>query len=374
MALQTIPGDGLWLPGPYVAGASFGSLVIDATGEKNAFCGRVWNKDGTTKSITKVGFRFGSVTKAGGSALTVSLQDVSLTAGPVMQPDETQDQTVAIANADAGFTSNAWYQTNALSANRSVTFGELLAVVIEYDGGGRLGADTVAITGITNVAGTERLHQCVFATKTGGTWASAHQPNVILEFTDGTFGTLRGALPASAYATLTYKQDTATEDEYALSFRVPFACKVDGAFALMSAAAATSNFDVVLYDGTTAMTGGTVSVDANSMQSGAGVLEVPFTEPITLAINTTYRLAIKPTQTTSNVSIYYRDVANANHLQAFPGGVNWVLDSRVDLGAWIGAVSTRQPMMGIHISALDDGAGAAGGMLVHPGMGGGARG
>src|SRR5688572_15951850 len=73
------------------------ALTIDATGEKTSYAGKVFYPDrsSATKAITKVGFRFAAVTKAGGSALTVSLQNVTGvtgagTGGP-MVGDETQD-------------------------------------------------------------------------------------------------------------------------------------------------------------------------------------------------------------------------------------------------------------------------------------------
>src|SRR5262245_16743976 len=149
MALVALNGLGMAIPNWYSnalpAVTSIGP--IDATGEKIAFCGYFWHPEGISKDITRVGFRFGSVTKAGGSGLTVSLQDLNLTTAP-MQPDEVQDQTVAIANGDSGFTSNVWYRTNALSANRTLANGDAVCVVIEYDGSGRLGSDTVSLSGI----------------------------------------------------------------------------------------------------------------------------------------------------------------------------------------------------------------------------------
>jgi hypothetical protein len=149
--MANILTPGLFFPSPVqnmgTAPGFANSLLIDATGEKIAFIGRFWNKDRATKNITKVGFCFGAVTKAGGSGLTVSLQNVNLGAGPPFRPDEIQDQTVAIANGDAAFATNTWYQTAALSTNRTVAFGELLAVVIEYNGAGRLGSDSVVVRG-----------------------------------------------------------------------------------------------------------------------------------------------------------------------------------------------------------------------------------
>lgn len=362
MALQSIPGRGLYIPKhEYLSrGPSFNSAVIDATGEKYAWIGRVWNKDGTTKSIRKVGFLFGTVVKAGGSALTVSLQNVSLTVGPIYVPDETQDQTVAIANGDAGFATNAWYQTGALSADRSVAFGELLAVVVEYDGGGRLGADAVNFRNLGN-ADTASFGSHGPVHKTGGTWAAdANVPNILLEFSDGTFGTLDNAFPVKESTFLQFKQDTGGADEYALRFSQPFPCKVDGCWFTLALAASTSDFSVVLYEGTTALE--TVAIDANASAAAGDSPRfwwVTFSQSISLAKDTVYRLAIKPTQTTSTVNLYYFTVNAANHLQAHDGGAEFFESNRLNEGAWSDDTTVR-PFMGVRISALDDGVGGGG--------------
>ena len=362
MTLQTIPGEGLWIPEPprFVFNFGFSNMLIDATGEKVAFIGRVWNKDRGSKDITKVGFRFGTVVKAGGSALIVSLQNVSLTTA-VIQPDETQDQTVAIANANASFASNTWIQTGALSANRTVTFGELLAVVVEFDGGGRLGSDTVNISGLAGVE-TGTSHASTMSHKTGGAWAiSTLTNNIILEFTDGTFGTLDKGYPASAVTTTAFNSDTAGADEYAMEFTLPFPVKVDGAYIYLSITGTSSDFDVVLYDGTTAMTGGTVSIDAHSVINTGNqrILFVPFTAEISLTANTTYRLALKPT-TANSVTLLQVDVSANGHFQAWAGGTAWNTTSRVDAGSWAAVTATRRPLMGIRVSACDDGVGGGG--------------
>lgn len=370
MAFTTLPGQSLWYPDFAVVTTvpAYGNVVIDATGEKASYVGRVWyNGRASTKNITKVGFRFGAVTKAGGSALTVSLQDVNLTAGAPIQPDETQDQTVAIANANAAFATNTWIQTGALSANRTVSFGELLAVVIEYDGAGRLGADSVQVTYLQS---NHVMQQGTVVLKTAG-WAlgSNAQPAVILEFDDNSFGTLTGGFPSSNMAAQTFKSDTAGADEYALRFQVPFPCKVDGAVALMSAAANTGDFDMILYDGTSAMSGGSVSIDANAMglNNSDRVMMANFSQQVELAANHTYYMAIKPTQTTSNASLRYIDVSAANHFQAMPGGVECYEGKRIDAGAWTDT-TTRRPLIAVLISALDDGAGSGGaGPLIGPG-------
>lgn len=329
------------------------SLLIDATGEKAAMIGRVWNKDRTSKAITKVGFRFGVIVKAGGSGLTVSLQNVDLANGPPFQPDGTQDQTVAIANGDAGFASNVWMQTAALSANRTVSFGELLAVVIEYDGNGRLGADSVQISTHNAVGNTHNGLVSGGVLNTAGAWAlQALISNVILEFSDGTFGTLDYSVPASALATPAFNTGT-NPDERALEFSLSFPCKVDG-FWLFAQVASGADLDVVLYDGTTPMD--TVSFDSNAFgQVTVGrVVWGTFASEQTLAPNHVYRLAVKPT-TANSVTLYEFDVSSANHFQAHPGGTSFVHNTRNDAGAWGTATTTKRPFMGLRVSALEYG-------------------
>lgn len=364
MPFQRIPGQGLYIPAP--PAITFGPIVFSptaaaATGAKIAHMGRVFYQDRTsaTKDITKIGFCFGAVTKAGGSALTVSLQDVSLTSGPPLIPDETQDQTVAIANANASFLANTWLQTAALSANRTVALGDRLAVVWEYDGGGRLGSDTFTHR---LLSGQNGPHDGNLATRSAaGTWTAASNPSsVILEFTDGSFGTLLGGWPNSNISSIAFNSGTVAADEYALEFSLPFPCKMDGAWAYLFAAA-SADFSVVLYDGTTAMTNGTVTFDPNNLasNSAARLLEIQFPAEIQLDANHTYRLAFKPT-TTNNMTLFFFDVNDVNHFQAHAGGTSWRQVDRVDAGAWGTANSNagkRRPFAGIRISSLDDATG-----------------
>lgn len=376
MAQTNFPGFGLVAPPlNYVSSTpAFTSLLIDATGEKVGFVGRVWNKDHATKTIDKVHFLFGTVTKAGGSGLTVSLQDVSTASAPG-QPDETQDQFRAIANGDASFATDTWYSTGLITSNgtdggtkRTVAYGEDLAVVIEYDGSGRLSSDAVNVKMVSSTG----FYNCLAAPvlKTGGSWAvQSCIPNVILEFSDGTFGTLFSAWPASAISTVAYKQNTAGADEYALQFDVQVPCKVDGCWFVASLASGAADFDVVLYSGTSALTNGTASVDATTVASNsARMYWVQFPAPQALTPGTTYYLSIKPTQNTANVTVYYFDVSAAGHWQAHAGGSTWQMAARLDLGSWdssgSGAYAKRRPFFGLSFCSFDDGAQLGGGLPI----------
>jgi hypothetical protein len=380
MAYQRIPGFGMAMPSVEhhvflgVPVLTTAGLLIDASTEKIAYVGRVFfHARSGTKDIERVGFRFGSVTKAGGSGLTVSLQDVSTTSGPPYTPDEVQDQTVAIANGDATFASNTWHRTGTLSANRTVSNGDWLAVVVEFDGSGRLGADAVNLSALSfETGGSPFSFSAAGAVwKTGGAWAATTNgvgsmaPNLVLEFSDGSFGTLWHAVPLSLLSAVTYSSSS-SPDEYALEFSLPFPCKVDGAWVVGTIA---GNAEVVLYDGTTVMEA--IVIDANRLMSNSvRRWSNNFTGEHTLAANTTYRLSLKPTTTTS-VLLNYIDVADANHFAALDGGTAMCLTGRVNEGSWDAPTTTRRPLMGLYLSSFDDGVGGGGGAPYHGAMSGG---
>jgi len=362
--LQQMLGRGVWLGADPLMGSLpnngvFSTSTLNATGQKMAFVGRVWwaGRSGT-KAIRRVGFRFGTVTKASGSGLTVSLQDIATASGPPGQPDETQDQTVSITNADAGFASNLWYRTGTLSADRTVSLSDPLAVVVEFDGSGRLGADSINIAFLPWAAtALPGLGQPVL--KSGGTWAlvSSVIGNLILEFSDGTFGTLDGCIPVSAFNTHTYNSGSAA-DEFAMPIYLPFACKIDALRASVSPAGGTSDFSLVLYQGTTALV--TASVDANQYaQAALRSVEIPIAET-TLSANTQYYLSVRP-DTANNISVYSFDVNAAGHLATYPGGTEFSYTTRVDAGSWASKTTTRALLAGIRISSLHDGTGGGGG-------------
>jgi hypothetical protein len=360
MALSYIAGMGPLLPRIGLpATAGYSGITIDATGEIIALPGRVWwpgVKTGT-KNISRVGFRFSGVTKAGGSALTVSLQDVSLTAGPPTQPDGVQDQTVAIANANASFVSNTWIRTAALSASRTVSYADRLAVVIEFDGAGRLGADTVSISAVSAAAFIIVAENApvLFA---GGVWtAQTNSANVILEFDDGTFGILDGSIPTSDINTHAYNSGTGTADEHALAFQVSEPVVVDGIYALV-APAASGDFELILYSGTSVLVAVAIDANAITQTAAARYYLAPIAEQ-TLSPGTQYYVAVRPT-TANNVSAFSLDVNDANHFTCMDGGLNFNYATRLNQGSWAAITSTRRLYAGVRISQIHDGAGGAG--------------
>jgi hypothetical protein len=325
--------------------------VIDATGEKFSMAGSLYIPDNTAKSIERIQFRFGAVTKAGGSALTVSLQNLSAAAAFPTEPDEVQDQTVAIANADAGFVANTWYRTGTLSANRSVNPGDLLAVVWEYDGGGRLGADTVTISTWSIVGGANAPGN---ALKTGGTWAAHGScPNVLFEFSDGTFGTFIQNRLVALSTTASNMNSGSGPDERAMEFTVPFPMKASGAWYIVAPGGASADFQIRLYEGTTLLQN--VDVEADYLISTAArVVRVSFASEQILVPGVTYYLALRPT-TANNLAGQSMTLNAAGHFAVWPGGTACYFNARQDSGAWSNQNTAARMLCGLQIAAIQQG-------------------
>lgn len=101
--------------------------VIDASTELVAAVGVVWHptvKTGTI-NIRRVHFRNGALTLNAASVLRVSLQNISTTAGPPMQPDGTQDQTYDFAGTTVTFdntTERVSWTSHGLAVDDVCTF------------------------------------------------------------------------------------------------------------------------------------------------------------------------------------------------------------------------------------------------------------
>lgn len=326
MSLTKIPG-GMWIGDEYLFGAStitfFASpCTIDATGEKFCMMGRFWHPSGGTRNIRKLQFRTGSIVTAGGSLIDVSLQNVA-----DILPDGTQDQLVGGGAININtFTNSAWNTTGNLNSDRTVTQGDLLAVVWEFNGT-RQGSD--ALVALTLSGGVQGVFPCT-KTHNGTSWSNPSTgmwPNLLFECDDGSLAKFDETIPATAVNGIAYHVDSAA-DEYALPFTVPLELEVDAAKIMMTCAGVSSDFECVLYEGTTALK--TVASDGNAI---ANWHHFSFDSPRTLVPGTQYYLALKPT-TANTVTFYYWDVADAAHLALCPGGTDWLMSSRVGGGSW----------------------------------------
>ena len=344
MALQNLTGF-VSLPGlPHWGGSTaFTTVVLDAAGEKCAFV----FKAPKTGLIRKLGFKTGTVTT--GATYDVRLESVSTSTGNPsgsLFATNTNGSQV-IANAD----DNVWFYVT-LTADASVTVNDTLALVLAAPGGSMqiaAGYGGLHTGGMPYV--TADLNGAGYATQSVG------NPAFYIEYHDTTTAQVGNCLLSTQ--TTTSFNSGSTPDQRALYFQVPFTCKLGGFEILMGAMVASSAFDVVLYDsdGTTALA--TTSFDGDQYRTATtNYCFGRFATPVTLTVNTNYRLAVKPT-TTNNVGLVQVNYDTTTVMAAVDGGTNFQLSTKTDAGAWSQTADSR-PCISLLFSALDDGVSSGG--------------
>lgn len=349
MALQSIPG-GLWIPttitnlprGDYTAAPA--ATVLDATAEKAAVIFQV----PVTGSIEKVGFQLGTVTEE--DTLKVGLYTVDASGDPTTTAYGSMVAgTVTFADGD----DNTW-QNVTLGTPATATKGDMVAAVIEFNSwtDGNLNIAYLS----ESFAGTSGPNFPYIDHFTAA-WAKNNRVPILgVEYASAAYHVIDGVWPVTLVTNTAFNSSSAA-DEIALRFQLPFPARLSG-FAFGLTPAAGANFDVVLYSGTTALD--TFSFDGD--HRGAALPYVyfgKFTNPQELAANTVYRLALKPTTTTS-ITISRFTVPSAAAMGQLSGGVQFYESTRVDAGAWTDT-TTRRPYFFLQFDQFDDGTGGGSG-------------
>lgn len=363
MALVNLTGDSAhWGDKPMLTTSPVAyrtSLLLDASTERAAFVGVVWapaRPVGGTVAVRKVHFRCGAVTLNALSTFRVSLQDVSATAGPPYQPDGTPDQTYAYVGS--GLTANSWNTTGNLSADRTVTIGSRIAVVFDYTT--FTVADSIVISSLDSSVGAGNDARQGYGANPilyTGSWSLNNGSAVVaLELDDGTFAFLEGAFPISALGTVSVSSSAAVRRAGA-RLRVPVEIKADGMWIYM-AVPDSCDGSVILYDsdGTTALA--TAAIDNDGIQATSARYYFFRFTPVTLAANTTYRVAFVGGTTTA-ATLYTMDVADANLWGGMAIGPEMHY-TEYDGSVWT-ETTTRRVIAGIMVSAIHDNSGGGGG-------------
>lgn len=341
---------------------SFSSFLLDAADEAVGMVVSVPK----TGNIRKVGFATRTVTT--GATVDVRLETLSagFPSGTLWATNTNGSQIIADANDNTAF-------LTTLTADASVTRGQLIGVVIK---------NPSVSPGNLNIAGygDDVVGFPFTALFTGGSWAlQSPGPLVSFEYADGTYASSPACYPPSTAITTNTIGTGSTPDVVGVYFKVPFPCRVIGAWAHVDFDAACAVRLVTTAYNQGAGTGilGSIDIgaddDANANQV---VIYRLFPSDIDLAADTYYRLVVEPTSA-STVSVYDLNVPSLAALSAW-AGPDWVFTTAKDPtgdGDWTNYNSGtfRVPLMGLLLSGFDAG-GGGGGLLTHPGMSGGMRG
>lgn len=309
---------------------------MTASGDKAAFVFQI----AKTGTVTKIGFLTGTVTT--GDTVDVRLETVNTTTGA---PTGTlwatnTNGSQAIDAAD----DNTWF-TVTLTAGASVTKGDIVAVVIVN--GGTPGNMEI-------VHGGGGLFDEAFPYITdfaAAVWTSDNEsPNCALEYSDGSYAYSPGVYPFSAINISVAYNNTSDPDHRGLKFQLPVPVRVVGGW-FESDLEAAANLKLYDSDGTSVLE--SISVPSGPRSTtGHGVHIVFFTSAHSLSKDTYYRLVLEPSTTTS-IDLDEISVPTAAVLDGWDGGQNFHYTQKKDAG-WTDT-TTKRPMMGLLIDALDDG-------------------
>lgn len=363
MALQAILGEPVEFPPlPKTSLATWGNntFLLDAASEKAA---NIFQAP-KTGNISKIILRTGTVTT--GATLDVRLETVDATTG---DPSGTlvgtnTNGSLVIADTDdnlikettltaaAAVTRGQWIAVVAV--NPAVSFGNLNLWTIEWRG---TQWALPAYGDLYTTAWTKQLNNYLVCG---------------VEYADGSYAPAQGQYPLTSIVSNSASNAT-TPDVIGNRFKVPFACKVNGLYGSFDLDG-DADLKLIDSDGVTVLK--SVSLDANIRASlTLGFHLALFDTDVTLLKDTYYRVVLEPTTATAVGSIREITMATVARMAASPGGADVHKTTAKDPtgeASWTQTL-TSYMIMGVLISALDDGVSAGGGLLTHPGMAGGMR-
>jgi len=361
MTLASVGGQPILYPPITSTGATvYNGILLDASGEKAGWIFRAPK----TGSIRYVHFMTGTVTA--GCDVDVRIETVDETVTPAV-PSGTlwgtnTNITETIDNAD----DNTWITSSALTADASVTKGDLVAVVIVWGTGGNLNINRYA-QGIQTGFPYGVHYTTAWAALTGAMVGTVQYSDSTIENIPGVFAHSGASSSSSTSSTL----------NRGMKITMPYKARVCGLWINCERITASGTWTFKLFgtDGTTVLL--SKAWDSDSfIASGQSTRFIPFDSTTTLSAGSTYWLT-GVSDGTSSLRIHYMTYTNSTVFNAMaPGGGNCVWSqatSPASTGDWADTAN-QLPIMGLLIDQLDDGAGGAAGLMVHGGMTGGVRG
>lgn len=306
---------------------TFTAGTMDAAGEKIHFCGilNIEGRPSGAKTLSSAGGElrvgFGSCTFAAAAGATVvrgGIQDVAV--GSPSRGDGTFDVYDDLVSATDTITSDAFKVIIMSSGSKSMSHGDLIAIVLDMTARG--GADSVAVRSVSQ-NDTPRFWPQSVQEAPASTFATTGRfPNIIIKFDDGTLGWLEGTIPVvQSNTSITYDLNS-TPDELGNSIRVAAPCYAYGLWAYFNPSVANGLVEMILYQDAlgTPVALKTLNVDHDYRRaSGAQFWQASFNQPQLLSPGVEYAFAMRPT-TADGMVAYFQTVSNAAHWKCLPGG------------------------------------------------------
>lgn len=361
MALTSVNGTAEW-GFPWwnaISQPILSSILNDAAGEAWAFAFQV-PKTGT---IDRVLFHTGTVTTAQNMAITLetvgtdglpSGSAYGGSTGATWSPIDTDDnKTVEIT----------------LGGTASATVGDICCVRGEWSGSaGNLNINYLGGSGVGR-----KFPKVLPDTGSGFGTSTYGIPMVCLRYNDASYVVPFGCAPPGTVTSINTSSSTSPQ-EIGFWINAPFAATLLGAWATCRTFGTTQTSTMALYTTPSGTPASQRSVAPTHSQltpvnDAVGLMFNPYD----LAASTDYVLGFLQSST-SNFTLYYYDVENANHWGGFGGGSSITYASRNSGGGAFTNTTTRKLIGALFLSQIHDGTGGGGGLLTHSGMVGGIRG
>jgi hypothetical protein len=381
MAFQTTNGAHLYVPGlPFsvnLPNASFAPgttsntvMTSSNTSAKTAMLGRLYfDAKSGSKTIAKIHWRFGTTITAGTSAVVrVSVQGVS--GGSKAIPDGTiassGGATYTFNMTDTGVSASTWFTTpsaTSFGTQPTYNYGDLLSFVWDWSAAGT--GSVLTFSNLGTISGGNPGFAALLTTPDGTTWTDGGLPDLVIEFSDGTFGTIDGGMPISAGVSTSYGA-TSTAISYGTQFTLPYTAKCDAIW--MCAGLNSGSTGVAeLVNASSGAVIASVTIGNNySSSTGADINCYLLSSEQTLSANTAYFAGLRATSgTTSGCTAIGWDMASPSYQPVFAGGSAFVAASRASSTAVPVTTNTRRYAVGVRLSAFDDGVSSGGTAGVH---------
>lgn len=312
------------------------TTTLDAANERCAMIGylHIEGRPTTSKTISSggggsIGWRSGSRTFSdAGTNFRVGIIDVDAATGAPYRPSSTTlDVYGDLTGGGGGIGNNAWNTTDMTSGTKTMSHGDLIAIV--FDMTARAGSDSVPVTGLTIAA--QRL-TCSTVSNVSGSYAAVNIiPNAIITFDDGTLGWIDGAVIFETFNSRAYSS-SGTPDEYACVFTPNVDMVIDAIWfhtRLLTANTSTATLRLYSDPAGTPSALETFTLDPEQVTSNTGnqIVVVPLATTRTLTGGTRYAVGLYASST-GNVYANELVVASASHLASYPGGTAVVKGTR----------------------------------------------
>jgi|WetSurMetagenome_2_1015567.scaffolds.fasta_scaffold154184_2 hypothetical protein len=341
---------------------SFSNATLDAAGESISYIGKIFIPGGGSKTISAAGggkivwsTSISSTFLNAGTNVRVGINDVNSSG----VEDGTHDVYADLVGGTDTIATLTVYSTAMEVGSKTITHGDLIAVVIEMTTRG--GADSITVSAGNNASW---FPHCATDTGSGPTRA-ASAPCCHIIFDDGTYGWFPDYYGCLITDISTLNLNS-TPDEVALVFQLPFACEITQLFAHIGAIATTDDFEIILYStpsGTPAAIDTFAFTGFYAGSTGASA-DTPFKVVLpttrTLLANTEYAIAVRPT-TTNNITLKSLDfgTGNAAYRAMTTLGTNWYYGSRTNQSGAFAATTTKLPYIGFNFRSIENIAGGS---------------